>query len=107
MFMWDMILMRPTIAGCRCFGGLGCSTSTPSTRYFTFSRPSKGSMWMSLVRFWIASRISRFTRLTSVGCSAIRCTSSASIASRLFSLLVSARSPSLARLSAMRAAVTP
>ncbi len=39
-----IILIRPISAGCKCFGGGGCSTRTPSTRYFTLSSVSNGSI---------------------------------------------------------------
>ncbi len=101
MFMPAMIFTRLVIAGCRFLGGGGCSTSTPSIRYFTVSFFSKGSTWMSDARARIPSSTIRLTRLMSEGCSAMRCRSAASTASRLFtSSSASACPPSLAAICA-------
>ncbi|GIW74381.1 MAG: hypothetical protein KatS3mg103_0903 [Phycisphaerales bacterium] len=105
MFIPAMILMRLVIAGCNRLGGLGCSTSTPSIRYLTFSSRSNGSTCTSLAPRRMASRISRFTRLISEGCSAIRCRSSASMDSRLASS--SSSPPPSPRRAAIAAAVVP
>jgi len=43
MFMLAMILIRETIAGCSCLGGLGRSARTPSMRYLILSVLSNGS----------------------------------------------------------------
>ncbi len=56
-----MILSREIIAAWRCFGGGAISYNTPSTRYLTFKVSSKGSIWMSDARSFMACMRIRLT----------------------------------------------
>ena len=77
MFMFPMILIRETMAASKRLEEGVFSTRSPSTRYLILTSFSKGSIWISLARSSIASRMIRLTRLTSEGSFASFCSSAA------------------------------
>ena len=105
MFMFAMILMREMIAACSRFEEGAFSTRMPSIRYLILTSRSNGSMWISLARDSIASKMIKFTKLTRDGSRA----SSDSLAGEKspFSESSSARCSAGARLSSIRATLLP
>ena len=105
MFMFAMILIREMIAAWSRFEDGAFSIRRPSTRYLIFTSRSNGSMWISLARDSMASKMIKFTRLTRDGSRA----SSLSLAGEKSPLPESSsiRCSAGARLSSIRATLLP